>query len=88
MNILDRLFGFEWRGVGARGRAREVDSFEMLTWRCDICRDTRPDDKISVHKVDITPQGFPPGTVIRNVKYCNDRPACKLCAENWKEEQR
>lgn len=56
-----------------------------LTWRCDICREMRPDAAISVHKVDLTPDGLPPGTMVRNVKYCNDRPSCKQRAENWKE---
>jgi hypothetical protein len=58
------------------------------TWRCDICRQVRPDAQISVHKVDITPEKFPPGSMIRNVKYCNDKPACKQGAENWKEKNR
>jgi hypothetical protein len=57
--------------------------FENLTWKCDICRRERPDAQISVHKVDIGPADQP-GIVIRNVKYCNDNPACKEGAENWK----
>jgi|HubBroStandDraft_2_1064218.scaffolds.fasta_scaffold36907_4 hypothetical protein len=56
-----------------------------LSWKCDICHDERPDEQISVHKADIGPPNFPPGMVTRNVKYCNDRPACKQGAENWKE---
>ena len=55
----------------------------MLTWRCDICRMERPDAFISVHKVDLGIPKFPPGLAIRNVKYCNDKPACKQGAENW-----
>lgn len=47
-----------------------------VTWRCDICHRERPDRFISVHKVDITPPRLPPGTVVRNVKYCNDNDAC------------
>lgn len=62
--------------------------FKGLSWRCDICHVERPDEKISVHKIDITPGGFPPGPVTRNVKYCNDNPACKQGAESWKEAQR
>jgi len=58
-----------------------------LTWRCDICHRERPDASISVHKVDIGPKHLPPGTVTRNVKYCNDNPACKQGAENWKERR-
>ena len=59
-----------------------------LTWRCDICHDPRPDQFISVHKVDITDNPkLPPWTMTRNVKYCNDRIACKSGAENWKEAE-
>lgn len=57
--------------------------FTSLTWKCDICHRERPDAQISVHKVDIGP-AEKPGVVIRNVKYCNDNPACKEGAENWK----
>jgi hypothetical protein len=64
------------------------DWLESLTWRCDICRRERPDAKISVHKVDIGPAGLPAGTVIRNVKYCNDNPNCHDAALNWKEDER
>lgn len=55
-----------------------------LTWLCDICHQERPDKFISVHKVDITPENppLPPWTVTRNVKYCNDKPACFLAAVN------
>jgi hypothetical protein len=56
---------------------------DNLTWRCDICATMRPDEKISVISVDITPNQLPSGTVTRNVKYCNDNPACKQGAQNW-----
>jgi len=64
------------------------DWMETLTWHCDICGKERPDAQISVWKVDITPPGspLPPWTISRNVKYCNDNPACKEGAENWKEK--
>lgn len=61
--------------------------FEDLTWRCDICQAVRPDAKISVQKVDITPANLSPGIVTRNVKFCNDNPACQQGAENWKERR-
>lgn len=61
------------------------DFFANLTWHCDICRRERPDAQISVRKVDIHPEK--PGVVIRNVKFCNDNPACKEGAENWKEKR-
>ena len=59
-----------------------------LTWRCDICGKERPDAKIAVHRVDITPagNGLPPGTVTRNVKYCNDTFACMQAAREWREK--
>ena len=58
-------------------------SLSALTWRCDLCGQERPDPLISVHKVDIGPKNLPPGTVVRNVKYCNDNPRCREGAENW-----
>lgn len=57
------------------------------TWRCDICGEMRPDALISVYKVDIGPKNLPAGTMIRNVKFCNDDPACAQAAENWDEEK-
>lgn len=59
-----------------------------LTWKCDICHAERPDHRISVHKVDFSGPNLPPGTAIRNVKYCNDKPACKEGAEKWQGVER
>lgn len=64
-----------------------ISLMDGLTWRCNICHNVRPDEKISVHKIDIGPRDLPPGTVVRNVKYCNDNPACKQGAENWVEKR-
>ena len=64
-----------------------MSDWSDLTWKCDICHQERPDPAISVYKVDITPAGFPRGMATRNVKYCNDNPACKQGAENWKEKR-
>jgi hypothetical protein len=64
------------------------DWMTSLTWKCDICHRERPDDKISVHHVDIGSPNLPPRTMIRNVKYCNDTLACCQGAENWKEPAR
>lgn len=48
-----------------------------LTWTCHICKDERPDRKISVHKRDISAQMcLPAGTWTENVRYCNDRESC------------
>ena len=49
-----------------------------LKWACHICRRVRPDAKISVRSRDISgDQGFPPGTITHNVRYCNDSPDCE-----------
>ncbi len=49
----------------------------MITWKCHICGKERPDDKISVYKVDLgVEQGLPPGVMSMNVRYCNDNPDC------------
>ena len=63
-----------------------LDWTRTLTWHCDICRRERPDDRISVNKVDMTPAGFPAGTIVRNVKYCNDTPQCFNAALRWRED--
>lgn len=52
--------------------------------RCDICKTLRRDDQIDVHKIDMHPEQ--PGTVVRNVKYCNDKPACFEGALKWPEK--
>jgi len=43
-----------------------------LTWRCQICKKERPDDKISV--VSYTLKDFPNAEA--NIKYCNDNMDC------------
>lgn len=54
------------------------------SWTCMACGDTRPDERIDVHtryRRLVTPRGYgpsPAGSVITlNVRYCNDRPACR-----------
>lgn len=48
-----------------------------LTWKCHVCGDDRPDDKISVHseteKIGIPGMEVP---VTANVRFCNDRSKC------------
>lgn len=44
------------------------------TWKCHICEEERPDDKISVLTKPIVIKGLPCGD--QNIRYCNDRPAC------------
>jgi hypothetical protein len=65
-----------------------------LTWHCEICGKERPDAYISVHKVDMSHRfGLTPGTVYRNIRYCNDNKECidgavkKGEEEAWKIEK-
>lgn len=57
-----------------------------LTWTCHVCGDERPDEKISVHKVEgmTAARG---AEVEANVRYCNDRPGCaegaQAVGEGW-----
>lgn len=44
------------------------------TWKCHICGEERPDDKISVVSKPLIINGKPVGN--QNIRYCNDRPAC------------
>lgn len=43
------------------------------TWKCHVCRDERPDEKISVYS---TEREFYGTLITQNVRYCNDRQAC------------
>lgn len=48
-----------------------------ITWRCNVCGKERPNKYISIHKVDRSSDyDFPTGTVIWNIKYCNDNLEC------------
>lgn len=53
----------------------------MLTWTCHICKKERPDDKISVMMRPFP--GLPLSVAQQNVRYCNDRPACRAGAEQF-----
>lgn len=46
--------------------------FDNLVWRCDVCGEERPDEKISVFKRE----HYKPVRMTENIKFCNDRPAC------------
>lgn len=46
----------------------------MLTWRCHICKEERPDDKISVFQKPLMLNGMAVGK--QNIRYCNDKPGC------------
>lgn len=64
-----------------RNLEREDD---MITWKCHICDEERPDSKISVHTSDASSKyGLPPGTMKMNVRFCNDKPDCIKKAPNF-----
>lgn len=51
-----------------------------LTWTCHVCGAKRPDPRISVlSKPGVLAGRFP---YMENVRYCNDRPACRAGAAN------
>jgi len=48
-----------------------------MTWKCHICGQERPDAQISVLKRDTSAyMDMPPGTIVQNIRYCNDNPKC------------
>ena len=48
-----------------------------LTWKCHVCGAERPDAQISVFTRDLSEDsGLPEGTMLMNVRYCNDKPEC------------
>lgn len=57
----------------------------MITWTCHICKQERSDDKVSVHKRDVSQEyEVPFGTIIENVRYCNDNPDCIEKAQTFR----
>lgn len=54
---------------------------DQLAWKCDICHETRPDNKISVLSKPIVIDGNECGT--QNIKYCNDRESCIELAKDF-----
>lgn len=51
-----------------------------LYWRCEICRQIRPDAAISVYHSEAVAGAF---RLPQNVKYCNDRPTCAAAAPDF-----
>lgn len=51
------------------------------TWKCHICGEERPDDKISVLSKPLIINGQVCGE--QNIRYCNDRPDCIEGAKNF-----
>ena len=63
--------------------------FEDLTWTCHICKDRRPDEKISVYKHDRSKEyDMSPGTMVENVRYCNDKLECIEAAKDYSHFKR
>lgn len=53
------------------------------TWICEICKEERPDDKISV--LSYSMKDLP--CCMRYVKYCNDKPECRSGAEEKRKNK-
>ena len=51
------------------------------TWTCHICKEVRPDDKISVITSPLVIEGRRVGE--QNVRYCNDNPVCIKKAQGF-----
>ena len=51
------------------------------TWKCHICGEERPDDKISVFKKPLMFNGQELGE--QNIRYCNDKPDCLTKAKEF-----
>jgi hypothetical protein len=65
-----------------------IGFFDNLTWRCDICHEERPDEKISVRKIDTM---CPHGCVAcgapcqRNAGHKNQHE-CINCGTRWYDD--
>lgn len=59
--------------------------FDALTWTCHICKEERPDAKISVLTKPVENEWakLVGGKVEQNVRYCNDRPSCIEGAKSY-----
>lgn len=55
----------------------EFPDIEAMTWRCDVCGITKLNRFIDVRPIDLsTSYSLPAGSVIYNVKYCNNVTRC------------
>lgn len=54
---------------------------DKLTWRCAICHEERPDNKISVLSKPIIIDSKVCGE--QNIKYCNDKESCIELAKDF-----
>ena len=53
----------------------------MEMWTCHICKEERPDDKISVLSKPMVISGQVVGA--QNVRYCNDKPECRQKVQDF-----
>ena len=51
------------------------------TWKCHICGEERPNEKISVVTKPLVINGQVCGE--QNIRYCNDKPACTEGAKEF-----
>lgn len=58
--------------------------FQDMTWECHICKEERPDARISVHRKPLMGvNGVPSRVISENVRYCNDNPECHRAAKSF-----
>lgn len=50
--------------------------FDDLTWTCHICKQERPDNKISVFTRRVPMNGLGDVFVTENIRHCNDNLEC------------
>lgn len=53
---------------------------ELFHWTCHVCGEMRPDSKISVETKTVPIKGTE-STIEQNIRYCNDKPKCKVGAK-------
>lgn len=71
------------KALGKRGEkpGEERGKVGRLTWSCHICKEVRPDDKISVITKPLVIDGRIVGD--QNIRYCNDKPECIKQAQDY-----
>lgn len=55
----------------------------QLVWRCHLCGDERPDDRISVLSRVHPIKDAGGATYSENIRYCNDRTSCISKAQTF-----
>ena len=54
-----------------------------ITWKCDICKQIRPDHLISVHSKELVIRGEVMEHATEHINHCNDNPECIAAAPNY-----